>query len=78
MARAPKRRKDRFLIEGQWFSIPRHFSMRLGCCDCGLVHRMFARVTKQGHVLACTQRDEKATTRVRKRYAKHFVMKDRR
>jgi hypothetical protein len=50
--------------EGEWLK-PVHNGYKLGCCDCGLVHKMDFRVVK-GKVEFRAFRDERATAQKRR------------
>jgi hypothetical protein len=59
----------------EWFPVPRTKYSRLACCDCGLVHRIVARVTKTGRVFLAALRDEQESARVRHKFKRQFVMR---
>lgn len=46
---------------------PKMSGYGLGCCDCGLVHKLEFRITKSGKVQFRARRDEKDTLMLRKR-----------
>lgn len=60
------------LHDGEWFYMPTTFSMRLGCCDCGLVHRLMGRVLKDGRVQLVAERDDVESEKVRRRFPTRF------
>jgi hypothetical protein len=64
--------------DGEFFSVPRTMSFRLGCCDCGLVHRVRVKVRRDGRIVMGTVRDDGATDQVRRRFSKRFPLKARR
>jgi hypothetical protein len=66
-----KNRRDRpqypAYQEGEWIAPKRH-GYQLGCCDCGLVHRVNFRLVKYGRGLTIifqAFRDNKATSTLR-------------
>lgn len=56
-----------FVKNGGWILIPTKKPGRIGCCDCGLVHRVIGRVRKDGRIQMAVLRDEQETARVRQR-----------
>lgn len=61
MARDYKKIKDGALVT------PKLKGYKMGCCDCGLVHRIDFEVTPKGRVKFRAYRDQIATKKLRKR-----------
>lgn len=66
-----KRKKYPAVEAGEWV-VPRRKFYRLGCCDCGLVHKMEFKLVPSWHgggkkILMRAWRDEKATAFLRTR-----------
>jgi hypothetical protein len=64
------RKKYPSVSAGEWV-VPRRKYYRLGCCDCGLVHKMEFKLVDSWHgpgkkILMRAWRDEPATTFLRK------------
>lgn len=61
-----------FRKDAEWFPVPTKAWCRMACCDCGLVHRLIARVSPRGRVFLSAVRDEQESTRVRRRYRRQL------
>lgn len=57
---------DRQRYDDEWFYLSTSAYSRIGCCDCGLVHLVRARVLGDGRVMVKMARDERSTRRIRK------------
>lgn len=62
-----KVRRDYKKVKDGDLVTPKMKGYKIGCCDCGLVHRIDFEVTPKGRVKFRAYRDVKATEKLRKR-----------
>jgi hypothetical protein len=67
-----KRQRWKQGYDGEWIQ-PQTPGYKIGCCDCGLVHKLEFRIVK-GHIQICATRDNRATAS--KRRSKKFKKKN--
>lgn len=57
------------IVEGKWFR-PIKNGFKMGCCDCGLVHRVDFKIKKRTQIRMRVYLDPKETKRERNRLKK--------
>lgn len=68
-----KRHRYSWLRDGEWGFLGTKIARRIGCCDCGLVHRWIGKITKDGRIMIASVRDDEITDDVRKKFKRRFV-----
>jgi len=58
------------IIAGSWNKVSFPEGYFMGCCDCGLVHKLRFKVSKKGNIYMQAFREEKETQYLRRRNIK--------
>jgi len=75
MARCPPKSEYDQAWDGEWFDLTGGFPFFLSCCDCGLVHKVEARIDENGKIQLRLTQERRRTGQLRRHHEYNCVPK---